>query len=481
MSALRQAVIYSFLSRYALRLIGLASTMVTARLLTPAELGTFAIASSIVMVISEFRLLGAGTYLIREQEIPEEKIRSALGLTVLISWGAGIMIIASSFWAAEFYGLPEVAHIFQLLAISFFVAPYISMPTALLQRDYKFKALFNISLACTLVGFVSTIGLILAGFSYYGLALGQIIRVAVELALIVFFWPKNMPWIPKFSGLREIASVGIFTSLVGLIRRMHVTVPDMVIGKLGTNAQVAMFSRGLGLVEFLSQTIMTGINPVALPYLSDVKRSGGDLVAAYTRAGILLGGVVCPVLAVAGLASLPTIRLFFGNQWDEAAPIAAWLALWGIVRCVHWLSMMVLIAQSCERILFFKELLILAILVAALIGLYPMGLEVIAIGFVAVALLDFLLSAIVLKAYIGLGHIYYLRAWISTIGVTAICALATLLVGEFVTFSTPKYWEPILIISLLLPLVWLGSLRLFGHPLYAELLKFLPAKLRRSR
>jgi O-antigen/teichoic acid export membrane protein len=36
--------------------------MIIARLLTPEEIGTFAIASAIVMIMSEFRLLGAGAY-----------------------------------------------------------------------------------------------------------------------------------------------------------------------------------------------------------------------------------------------------------------------------------------------------------------------------------------------------------------------------------------------------------------------------------
>src|SRR5690606_12248372 len=125
------------------------STMIVARLLTPAEIGTFAIASAIVLIASEFRLLGAGMYLVREQDIPPEKIRSALGLTFLISWGLGLAIFISAPWAAEFYELPDVANIFRILSVSFLLAPYISIPTALLQRNYKFDVLFRVTLLAT--------------------------------------------------------------------------------------------------------------------------------------------------------------------------------------------------------------------------------------------------------------------------------------------------------------------------------------------
>lgn len=469
MSKIRQAIFYSFASKYAIRLIGFVSIMLTARLLTPVEIGTFGIASAIVMVISEFRLLGAGSYLVREKEIPTEKIRSALGLTVLISWTSGAAIFASAPWVADFYELPAVEHIFQLLAIPFLLGPYIGIPTALLQRSLEFKALFRISLISVFVGFVSTIGLIMAGFSFYSLALGQLLKACVEFLLITYYRPKEMTWMPLFSGLGNIARFSIFTSVVGLIRRAHVTVPDMVIGKVGTPADVAMYSRGLGFINFVSDTLMSSTNRVALPYLSETRRSGGNITEAYTKASILIGGVLCPVLAVAGVASVPTIRLFFGLQWDAAAPIASWLALWGIFSCMHGLSITLLIAQGCEKILLVKEVFVFVIFVAAIIASYPFGLEAIAIAFVAIAVLDTLVSALVLRQTIALNIFAFFQAWIGTFAISVVCALVALLIGQVVDFNTPHYWIPILVLASIMPAVWVISLKLFRHPLFGEI------------
>lgn len=481
MSKIRQAVLYSFASRYAIRLFGLVSTMLIARLMTPAEIGTFGIASAIVMVVSEFRLLGAGSYLVREKEIPTQKIRSALGLTFAISWCLGLGVFVSAPWVADFYNLPEVATIFQILAVSFLLAPYIGIPSALMQRSMNFKALFHISLISTIAGFISTIGLILAGFSIYGLALGQIIKVVVELALIIYFWPKGTPWLPSFSGLGHIARFSIVTSIVGLLRRAHVTLPDMVIGKMGTTVQVAMYSRGLGFIDFISQTLMASTNQVALPYLSETRRNGGNLAEAYTKASVLLGGILCPVLAVAGVASVPTIRLFFGSQWDEAAPLASWLALWGIIRCVHWLSIMLLISQGREKILLAKEVFIFAIFAAAIILSFPYGLEAVAISFVGIAVLDTLASALALRRTIGLGIVSFLGAWLGTFAITSLCALVTWLIAQVVDFNTPRFWIPILTIALVLPFVWLLALKVFRHPLFDEVEKIWRNKIKKRQ
>ena len=118
-SKVRRAVVYSSLTRYSLMVIGLASTMVIARLLTPDEIGTFAIASAITMVMSEFRLLGAGMYLVREQELTEDKVRSAMGLTMLISWTMGVGIWFVAPMVADLYELPPIATVFRILSVSF--------------------------------------------------------------------------------------------------------------------------------------------------------------------------------------------------------------------------------------------------------------------------------------------------------------------------------------------------------------------------
>lgn len=471
MSKVRQAILYSFASRYALRLIGLASTMIIARLLTPAEIGTYAIAGAIVVVMSEFRILGAASYLIREKDIPPEKVQSALGLTCIISWGLGAAIFLSAPLVAEFYQKPEISNVFRILSLSFFVAPYISIPTALLQRRYEFGILFRVALFANIAGVVSTIGLIMAGFSFYSLALGHALMVLVEFILILSFWPKGTPWVPRFSGMKPIVEFGVFASVVNFIRRSQISIPDMIIGKLGTTVQVAMFSRGLGLVDFLAQLLISGANPIVLPFLSDTKRNGGNLMQAYIRAGVLLGGLVCPVLLVAGFASLPAIRLFFGDQWDAAAPIATWLAIWGALRCMHWFSADVLMANGRERVMLMKELLTFSVLVVAVITCFPAGLVAIAQGFVIAGLFDVVVTTLVLKYAIGLSVVAYIREWGLNLIVSFVCVLTAYGISNIISFDNSNYWQPVGLLALVMPIVWLLSIFAVRHPLHVEIVK----------
>src|SRR5690554_2731119 len=186
MSNIRRVVILSSLGRYLLMFIGLVSSMVIARLLTPSEIGVFAVASSLVMIMAEFRVLGANAYLVREKELTNDKIRSSYGLTLLVSWFMGISIVVAAFPLSDFFEIDELGGLFMLLSVSFFIAPYISIPHAILSRKYKFGLISNVYIFASISQFIITVILILLGFSSYSLAVGNLMAVFVQAFLFLY-------------------------------------------------------------------------------------------------------------------------------------------------------------------------------------------------------------------------------------------------------------------------------------------------------
>ncbi len=468
MSKVRRALVFSFLTRYGGMLIGLASTMIIARLLTPQEVGTFAIASAIVMVISEFRLLGAGMYLVREAELTEAKIQAATGLTILISWGMGLGIWVSAGFVAELYQLPPVETIFRILSVTFFLAPVISIPTALLTRNFRFRELFLIRICTSLANLASTVFLILQGYTYYALAWGYTLSVIVEFFIILKYRPRDLNWRPSFRNLKPVVSFGIYNSLAGFFRRGMVTAPDMIIGKLGTTTQVGIFSRGLGFIEFMSQILLMGVKPVVLPFLSDVMRSGKDVNKAYISASVLLGGLVCPILAVASVVTLPVIRLFFGNQWDEAAPYATLLAYWAMFRTIHWFSSDLLVARGRERLMVLKEGGMFILYFVGIALAYPAGLIFVAGCFVLVGFIDFMVTTLLLTLYLQLDALAFVKAWMVNALITLLCWSAAWIIYNGLLFELYTVIAAFLAVAALLPGVWLICIFVLKHPLCEE-------------
>jgi len=442
--------------------IGLASSMITARLLSPDEIGTFAIASSVVMIMAEFRILGANAYLVRQAELTTEKIRSAYGLTILISWGLGIALALASLPLADFFGVESLGAVFLILSISFLLAPYISIPDALLVRDYRFREIATINVTSSVVQLVLVIILIIKGFSFYSLAIGQAIAILVKFALSLYFTRDVKVYMPRFTGMKDIAKLGIFVS----VRKSQHTFPDMLIGKLGSPTQVGIFSRGLGFTVFISTLLLSGISPVVLPYFSGVKNKGENMVAAYRHASRLISGVVWPVLAVASVASLPAIRLMFGDQWDAAAPIAAVAAFWAILRSAHVMAPNTLVAMGKEGAMLVKEVSVFVVfLVATTIAYLQFGSMGVAYAFVFAGLTDFLVSSWFMKHKVGVDFLPYCAGMFSSAVVAVICWSVASALDWYISFADTSPFAVLLYIVGVLPPVWLVSIFLLKHPL----------------
>jgi O-antigen/teichoic acid export membrane protein len=465
-SSVKQAILYSSLGRYLLMAIGLVSSMITARLLSPEEIGTFAIASSVVVIIAEFRMLGANTYLVRQTEVTTEKIRSAYGLTILISWGLGIALAVASLPLAGFFGIDGLGFVFLILSFSFLLAPYISIPDALLTRGYRFREIVTINVTSSVIQLVLVVVLIKNGFSFYSLAIGQAISILVKFVLSLYFTRDIRVYVPRFTGMKDIAKLGIFTTVSHVVRNTQQTFPDMLIGKLGSPAQVGLFSRGLGFTVFISTLLLSGISPVALPYFSAVRNKGQDVVAAYCRASELIAGVVWPVLAVASVASLPAVRLMFGDQWDQAAPIATVAAFWAILRSAHVMAPNALIAVGKEGSMLVKEVIVFAVfLVATTIAYLQLGLMGVAYAFVFAGLTDFLVSSWFMKQKVGVGFLSYCAGMVSSAVVALICWSAASILDWYISFEFASPLAVLLYITGVLPPIWLVSVLLLKHPL----------------
>jgi O-antigen/teichoic acid export membrane protein len=479
MSNVRSSILFSFAGKYGSKLINLVSTIFIARLLTPTEIGTFAIASSVVMILAEIRLLGAAAYLVREESIDELKIRRAYGMTYLMCWGLASILIIGSGFIAGFFNQRELQGVFLILAVSFFLAPFISIPNAMLVRNYRFKQVTIIDLVALIIQLVATLWLICYDFGFYALAWGQLVAMLTRMVLSLYFTRQIRVYLPYFRGMGEIARLGVYTSAANIVRRIHYTISDIVIGKLGTATEVGVFSRGMGYVDFISKSILDGVGSVAQPYMSDMKRRGNDIAQAYIKATALLCSLVWPVLVVAGFSALPAIRLLFGNQWDTAAPIASALSIWMCIKVISFFSPPLLIAVGREAAMFKRDVALFILLLVSLTFSYPLGLTAMALTFILNGIAEVCITLWLLRVTVQLS----LKACLMSLGkpvLVAICCFSVTVLLDFIyPFNDGSPLLIFLLLAVLMPPLWLLLTKWLKLQIYFEVTNVLQAASKR--
>ena len=77
MASIRRSFALSFAQRYSALAIQLGAVVVLARLLTPVEFGTFAVASAVVTLATVLQDFGVGNYLVQERTLDRSKLETA--------------------------------------------------------------------------------------------------------------------------------------------------------------------------------------------------------------------------------------------------------------------------------------------------------------------------------------------------------------------------------------------------------------------
>lgn len=460
MSEIRKAILYSVLNQYSLQIISFISVAVLARLLTPDQIGVFAVATSIAFLAIEIRSFGVSEFLVREKAVDRQKITAVLGVMIIMSWGLALLLIGTAGWIAEFYGVADLRNILWIITLPFFLAPYSSVPVALLAREMKFDIILKIDLFGSLIRNLVSIGLVLMDYGYYGLAYGALAGVVAEFLAITYFRPPGTPWLPTFRNLLHIFHVGVQISVSKFLESTSQNASDLVLGRLASMKDVGLYSRGLGLVLFLHSSLVQAVGPVALPHLAQVRRAGGSVPEAYLNAIVLIGAFSLPLFAVVHLAAYSMITALFGDQWKISVEVASILALWEMLRSVHCFATPALLAVGKERLVLIKEILSFAAKVALIIVTVPYGLDAVAWGFVLSGVVDLLVATWLMKVALGLSVMRLLLAFVPNLLLAAACWIVLKLMTLQIDFVAMNSWLALLIMGSVMVPVWLIGLRL---------------------
>ena len=118
MPEMRRSLAYSAANSYVSLVLQLASTVILSRILTPVEVGIFAVAAVFSSLASNFRDFGITEYLIQHQALTTQNIRAAFGVNIVVSWLMGLLVFAGAAYAGRFYRTPGITEVMYVQAAS---------------------------------------------------------------------------------------------------------------------------------------------------------------------------------------------------------------------------------------------------------------------------------------------------------------------------------------------------------------------------
>lgn len=201
---IKKKLAVSYLQRNATLVLQLVSSLILARLLSPAEIGIFAIGSVAVSFLHVLRDLGISGYIVQEKELSTERIRTAQGFMWVTSSTLALVVFLAAVPFGHFYNEEGVTDVLRVLAVNTLLLPVGAITIGLMSRRMEFERLFVLNVSSAVVQAGASILLAALGYGFMSLAWGSLAGGLTTALIAAAFRDRDQPWIPSFSERKRV-------------------------------------------------------------------------------------------------------------------------------------------------------------------------------------------------------------------------------------------------------------------------------------
>lgn len=466
--SLRRSFAIFFSAKYVELLLGLVSSLILARLLSPEEFGIYSIAASVVIIGYLFRNFGVGQYIVQVETLNDGILRTAFSVTLIISWSIGLLLLLAAPQLGDFYSNPGITTVLRFLSLNFFLLPFGSIADAVLRRNMAFDKLAVINVSAAFTTLVVGVTAASLGASYLSIAWASNASTIASIVLTLFFRPRGLPWLPGLSHLKEVWNFGLKVGAMDLFNRGSDAATELIVGHAQGLHSLGIYSRAYGTFWLFEYAFTQGIRPVILPYLSKAKHEQADLGELYLGIITLTSIFLIPFFVFLGLNAVDIIHVMYGDQWTAAGPILQVLCIAGLffAPTIFFEQLMIAQGRPGQGLRYIAVSQVLRVL--ALLALVGISLQAAAVALIVWALVKVGLALSMSHQHFGLRPLAFLGALWPAVLTAAFLALSIWGVTE-ATASWDSALFRLLLLALCAALTWTTSVFAFDHPITAEI------------
>lgn len=313
--------------RWATRGLGLISTFVLARLLTPADFGLVAMAMLIVGLIEVFGQTEQQLALIRIHDPVRADYDSAWTLGILVA-----IVIALATWAvaplaALYFHEPRALWLIRLLALRPLLGSLDNIGVVAFRKELRFGREFAYQIAQKLATILVTIGCALwlrdERALVAGLLGGQALGVLASYAL--------HPFRPRLSlaRARGLLAFSGWMLLVNVAQYAHDKADEFVVGGIANASAMGRYNVAADAATAPTAEVVLPATRALFPIFARIRDDRAAVRAAYLD--VFATACLISVATGAGMALVAGdfVRVALGDKWLAAIPLVQLLALGG--------------------------------------------------------------------------------------------------------------------------------------------------------
>lgn len=363
----RRGAVWATASNLVMRFASIAVTVLLARLLSPEDFGTFAVALAVFLIVASLAELGMGSAVARSAEEPEGIAPTVVSISIAVSAGLAVLMFVGAGPLARSLGDPAAAEPLRVLSISLALTGVFTVPGAQLVREFRQDRVF----LSTVVGFaVANPILVVLALGGGGATAFAVSRVVGQLAAgLVMVWGTSRHYWPGWrqSAVRGLLVFGLPLSLANLVNFALLNADYLIIARLADAAVVGVYMIAFNVASWSTAVMSSVLNTVVVPAFGRLRADQEQLGQALVSATQLVALVALPIASLSTVLAEPLVGALFGTKWSDAAPVLSVLAVYGALYSFSLLYANVLVATGATRRLLVIQLAWVVVLVPGIV------------------------------------------------------------------------------------------------------------------
>lgn len=302
------------------------STMILARLLTPADFGLIAMVSAFTEFVNLFKDLGLSMATIQKENITHQQVSTLFWINIAMSILLTFIAVAISPFVAWFYGEPRLALITIAIGCTFIFGGLIAQHTALMRRQMRFRTLAVIEIVSMAAGIAAAVIAALSGLSYWSLVIMTAVRGIVSVMMV---WSQS-PWRPgrpvRGGGVRPMLAFGAGLTGSNILNYFTRNADNVIIGYALGSAALGIYSKAYGLLTLPMSQINAPLHSVMIPALSRLQDEPKQYCRYYLQVLAGIAMITMPIVTFLFTSADEIVYIILGGQWTAAVAPFRWLA-----------------------------------------------------------------------------------------------------------------------------------------------------------
>lgn len=322
------------LSGITIRILATLTTIVLARLLTPADFGMFALAMVMIDGFGVFKSLGFDTAMVRREEDISKAANTAFFLIPAMGMCLFLILLIVAPLGAKFLGNPSIANIIRALGFLFVISCFGKVPQTILYRGMMFKYKAIAEITSQIIFSLVAILLAFNKFGVWSMVIAYLLKIFIQVAIEWYF----SGWKPKFEFDIKIAwemfHFGKYIMASSIVLFLYSNLDNITVGKLLGVTVLGYYAIGKNLSNILVGIFLHKISMIMFPAYSKIQKDTKDLKRVMLRGMKYIGIIAFPFSVILFVFTADILKILFGEKWLPAVSIVQVLAFAGLFNCL---------------------------------------------------------------------------------------------------------------------------------------------------